>query len=272
MVMVMNGFDTNFDRANEVYAANTDRLRLHGPADRRRSVNELVRLYIVNVLEYDLINSFHLHGNLFDYYPTGTSKTPSELTDTIMLCQGQRGIARVALPASRPVHVPRPPVRVHRARLAGHLRGRVMGTATRSVRLPAWVLGLVPLLLVAGGIALFALLDAPGDRRADRGRRPRSWRSSGPWSKPGDDPAHACATTGRTRSRSRRPSSTMRSRSSPAPSRRSGGSRPRPCGSRSPGSRASPTRSRCSRRPAGRSCTRSPSRSIHSWPTRASSA
>ena len=37
-----------------------------------------------------------------------------------------------------------------------------MGTATRSVRLPAWVLGLVPLLLVAGGIALFALLDAPG--------------------------------------------------------------------------------------------------------------
>ena len=23
MVMVMNGFDTNFDRANEVYAANT---------------------------------------------------------------------------------------------------------------------------------------------------------------------------------------------------------------------------------------------------------
>ena len=30
-----------------------------------------MRLYLVNVLEYDLINSFHLHGNLFDYYPTG---------------------------------------------------------------------------------------------------------------------------------------------------------------------------------------------------------
>jgi hypothetical protein len=37
-----------------------------------------------------------------------------------------------------------------------------MGTATRAVRVPAWVLGLVPLLLVAGGVALFALLDAPG--------------------------------------------------------------------------------------------------------------
>jgi len=37
-----------------------------------------------------------------------------------------------------------------------------MGTATRSVRVPAWVLGLVPVLLIAGGIALFAALDAPG--------------------------------------------------------------------------------------------------------------
>jgi hypothetical protein len=37
-----------------------------------------------------------------------------------------------------------------------------MGTATGSVRVPAWLLGLVPLLLIAGGIALFAALDAPG--------------------------------------------------------------------------------------------------------------
>lgn len=37
-----------------------------------------------------------------------------------------------------------------------------MGTATRSVRVPAWVLGLVPLLLVIAGVALFFALDAPG--------------------------------------------------------------------------------------------------------------
>ena len=37
-----------------------------------------------------------------------------------------------------------------------------MGTATGSVRVPAWLLGLVPLLLIVGGIALFAALDAPG--------------------------------------------------------------------------------------------------------------
>ena len=66
------------------------------PIEVRR--DELVRLYVVNVLEYDLINSFHLHGNLFDYIPTGTSLQRSELTDTVMQCQGQRGILEMRFP------------------------------------------------------------------------------------------------------------------------------------------------------------------------------
>ena len=130
MVMVMNGFDTNFDRANEMYAANTIPFAyMNEPIEAKR--DELVRIYLVNVLEYDLINSFHLHGNLFHYYPTGTSKTPSEFTDTVMLCQGQRGILEWTLPVRRQVHVPRAPVRVHRARLAGLLRGRPDGGPRR---------------------------------------------------------------------------------------------------------------------------------------------
>ena len=55
-------------------------------------MGELVRIYLVNVLEFDPINSFHLHANFFHYYPTGTSLTPNEFTDTISLMQGQRGI------------------------------------------------------------------------------------------------------------------------------------------------------------------------------------
>ena len=97
LLMVMNGFDTNFDAANEVYAANTIGFAYaERPIQIKR--NELVRLYLVNVLEFDLINSFHLHGNLFDYIPTGTSTTASELTDTVMLCQGQRGIIELRFP------------------------------------------------------------------------------------------------------------------------------------------------------------------------------
>ena len=44
--------------------------------------DELVRIYLANLVEYDPINSFHIHGNFFDYFPTGTSLEPSEFTDT----------------------------------------------------------------------------------------------------------------------------------------------------------------------------------------------
>jgi FtsP/CotA-like multicopper oxidase with cupredoxin domain len=97
LVMVMNGFDTNFDRANEIYAVNTVGFAyMDRPVVVKR--DSLTRIYLVNVLEYDLINSFHVHGNFFDYFPTGTSKTPTELTDTVMLCQGQRGILELRFP------------------------------------------------------------------------------------------------------------------------------------------------------------------------------
>ena len=59
---------------------------------------ELVRIYLLNILEFDLLNSFHVHANFFDYFPTGTSKTPTELTDTVIQGQGQRGILELRFP------------------------------------------------------------------------------------------------------------------------------------------------------------------------------
>jgi len=91
MVMVMNGFDTNFDADNEVYAVNSVANHfMHEPI--RVRVGELVRIYLVNVTEFDLINSLHLHGMFFDVFRTGTSLTPGDKTDTVMLCQGERAI------------------------------------------------------------------------------------------------------------------------------------------------------------------------------------
>jgi FtsP/CotA-like multicopper oxidase with cupredoxin domain len=91
MVMVMNGFDTNFDVDNEVYAVNTIAHHfMHEPI--RVEVGRLTRMYVANLTEFDLINSLHLHGMFFDVFRTGTSMTPSESTDTIMLCQGERAI------------------------------------------------------------------------------------------------------------------------------------------------------------------------------------
>ncbi|MEF2278391.1 multicopper oxidase domain-containing protein [Deinococcus sp. YIM 134068] len=91
-VMVQNAFDTNFDGGNEVYAVNTV-----GFEFARRPIpikkGELVRIYLVNILEFDLINSFHLHANFFNYYDTGTTLEPTlRIVDTIMQAQGQRGI------------------------------------------------------------------------------------------------------------------------------------------------------------------------------------
>lgn len=91
-VMVMNGFDTNFDGENEVYAVNT--VAHHFAKNPIRiERGRPVRVYLVNVVEFDPINSFHLHGNFFDYYDHGTTLTPTLKTvDTIMQCQAQRGI------------------------------------------------------------------------------------------------------------------------------------------------------------------------------------
>ena len=90
LVMVMNGFDTNFDADNEVYAVNTVAHHfMHAPL--RVEIGALVRIYLGNLTEFDLINSFHLHGMFFDLNRTGTSAAP-ERTDTVMLCQGERAI------------------------------------------------------------------------------------------------------------------------------------------------------------------------------------
>ena len=97
LVMVMNGFDTNFDRSNEIYAVNTVAFAYQEEPVRVKR-GELVRIYLVNALEFDLVNSFHVHANFFDYYPTGTSLEPTELTDTVIQGQGQRGILELRFP------------------------------------------------------------------------------------------------------------------------------------------------------------------------------
>jgi len=95
MVMVMNGFNTNFDaQGNQVYAVNTVAFH-HVNEPIKVKLGELVRIYLVNILEYDPINSLHVHGNFFDYYPTGTRLEPSEFTDTVVQGQGQRGICEL---------------------------------------------------------------------------------------------------------------------------------------------------------------------------------
>ena len=110
LVVVMNGFDTDFDGENEVYAANT-RAFAYGvgdtdgegnwrPGETRRPIRidrtDRLRVYLVNAVEFDPINSFHTHSQFFEYYDHGTTLLPTDSTvDTVMQCQAQRGIVEL---------------------------------------------------------------------------------------------------------------------------------------------------------------------------------
>jgi FtsP/CotA-like multicopper oxidase with cupredoxin domain len=98
LVMVMNGFNTNFDaEGNQIYGVNSVAFHfVNEPVRVERGAP--VRIYLVNALEYDPINSFHIHANFFNYFPTGTSPDPAEYTDTVALAQGQRGVLELEFP------------------------------------------------------------------------------------------------------------------------------------------------------------------------------
>jgi FtsP/CotA-like multicopper oxidase with cupredoxin domain len=90
--MVMNSYDIDFDgEGNEFYTVNGKAFEyMHHPIEFK--VGEPIRIYLVNMTEIDPINSFHIHGNMFKYYSNGTMPEPDQITDNVILGQGQRGI------------------------------------------------------------------------------------------------------------------------------------------------------------------------------------
>jgi FtsP/CotA-like multicopper oxidase with cupredoxin domain len=91
MVMVMNGYDTDFDAENNFYTVNgIPFYYMNNPIEIKKDMP--IRIYLVNMLEYDPINNFHLHANMFNYYPSGTMLQPNQYNDIITMGQGDRGI------------------------------------------------------------------------------------------------------------------------------------------------------------------------------------
>jgi FtsP/CotA-like multicopper oxidase with cupredoxin domain len=93
MVMVMNGFDTDLNgEDNEFYTVNGYANVYFRDYPIPVTPGELQRVYLVNVTEFDLVNSMHTHANFFDVYPTGTSLRPSVYTDVVTMGQAERAI------------------------------------------------------------------------------------------------------------------------------------------------------------------------------------
>jgi manganese oxidase len=91
MVLIMAGYDTNDDDRNELYAFNgLPNYFMHHPIPIRQ--DQLIRLYVLNMIEFDPAVSFHLHANMFRVYRTGRSLTPQEETDVITMGTAERHI------------------------------------------------------------------------------------------------------------------------------------------------------------------------------------
>jgi FtsP/CotA-like multicopper oxidase with cupredoxin domain len=91
---------TNFSEAtkpdeggagNQIYTVNGESF-VYRDQPIQLVTGELYRIYLVNMLEFDPVNNFHLHGDMFDYYPAGTGTNPSYKTDILTLSEGDRGI------------------------------------------------------------------------------------------------------------------------------------------------------------------------------------
>jgi manganese oxidase len=81
----------DMERDNEIYSVNGKAFDyVKHPI--MLQTGKLYRIYVVNMLEFDLVNSFHIHGTMFDYYTAGTDETADYNTDIVTMSQGNRGI------------------------------------------------------------------------------------------------------------------------------------------------------------------------------------
>jgi len=96
-VLLLSGWDTTGAGRNDIYTWNGV-AGFFGKYPIKVHVGELVRLYVLNMTEYDPVGSFHLHAETFDVFRTGTGTLPSEHTDTVTLGQGERAILEFRLP------------------------------------------------------------------------------------------------------------------------------------------------------------------------------
>lgn len=95
MVLVMGGYDLNNQEKNVLYAFNglPNYYRDH-PIQIYQ--HQPIRLYLVNMVEFDPAITFHIHANLFQVYRTGRTLKPAEETDVITMGTAERHILEFA--------------------------------------------------------------------------------------------------------------------------------------------------------------------------------
>nr|WP_315862275.1 multicopper oxidase domain-containing protein [Picosynechococcus sp. PCC 7003] len=99
MVLVLGGYDINDDEKNELYAFNgIPNVFRDRPIPIPIVQNQLVRLYVLNMIEFDPAITFHIHANFFKLYRTGMTTTSHEESDVVTMGTAERHILEFAYP------------------------------------------------------------------------------------------------------------------------------------------------------------------------------
>ncbi len=97
MILVMGGYDTNDDGKNEFYAFNgLPNYYLNHPIP--IALKQKIRLYLLNMIEWDPVVTFHLHATMFGVIRTGMGRNPTEETDVITMGTAERHILEFSYP------------------------------------------------------------------------------------------------------------------------------------------------------------------------------
>ena len=121
MIMVMHGLDVDFDMENEFYAVNGV-ANYYAEHPIGLKIGEKVRIYLSNMTEFDLVNNFHLHANMFEYLSEWHFAGAGGTDRHDQPVPGPTRHPGVQLQISRHVYVPRTYFGIRRAGLDGLLR------------------------------------------------------------------------------------------------------------------------------------------------------
>lgn len=91
MVLVMGGYDLKGAGRNDLYAFN-GYPNLYRDQPITIAQGQRIRLYLLNMVEWDGPLTFHLHANLFEVFKGGLSTRSDETTDVITMGMAERHI------------------------------------------------------------------------------------------------------------------------------------------------------------------------------------
>lgn len=96
VLLLLSGWDPDEDGRNELYSWNGVAGFYH-KFPIRIPAGEPVRAYVVNMVEFDPVASFHLHAETFDVWPAGMGDAPAFATDVLTMGQTDRAILEFTL-------------------------------------------------------------------------------------------------------------------------------------------------------------------------------